>query len=97
MILVYVQYFFNSEGRHYFPAWLQETAAALRALEGFVSLKQLEPAQEPEGCYLLLEFTSLDLLRIWLQSQKHDALIAKLEPYCYQEQRSQIFEVGRFL
>ena len=94
MILVYVQHFLNDEGQRYFPLWVAETADTLRAFGGFISIKQLEHVEEPEGCYLALEFTSLDLLRVWSKSEEHDALIAKLRPYRYQRQRSQVFEVG---
>ena len=94
MVLVCVQHFLNDEGRRYFPAWLQETADILRSFEGFISLKQLTHVEEPEGCYLGLEFTSLSLLRVWSKSEEHDALLAKLEPYRRQKQRSQVFEAG---
>lgn len=97
MILVYVQHFLNDEGQRYFPTWLRETADTLRKFEGFVSLSQLVHVEEPEGCYLTLEFTSLDLLRMWSKSEEHDALIAKLAPYRYRKQRSQVFEVGMTL
>ena len=97
MILVYVQHFLDGEGQRYFPTWLQETADVLRSFEGFVLLRQLTRVDESEGCYLGLEFASLDLLRVWSKSKEHDALIAKLAPYRLHKQRSQVFEVGAAL
>lgn len=94
MVFVYVQHFLNEEGQRYFPIWLVETADTLCSFDGFISVKQLASIEEPEGCYLGLEFTSLDLLRRWSRSQEHDALIAKLAPYRHKKQRSQIFEVS---
>ena len=97
MILVHVQHFLDSEGQRYFPTWLAETAHTLRSFEGFISLRRLRHVEEPEGCYLALEFQSLDLLRRWSKSSAHDALIAKLIPYRHRKQRSQIFDVGKTL
>ena len=94
MVFVYVQHFLNEEGQRYFPTWLAETANTLRSFDGFISIKRLASIEEQEGCYLGLEFTSLDLLRRWSTSQEHGALIAKLAPYRYKKQRSQVFEAG---
>ena len=92
MIVVHVQHFLNDEGRTHFPDWIARVEATLQRFTGFRSIRQLTPIDEPEACHLLLEFETLELLRIWSTSPEHDQHIEELIPYRLRKQQSTIFE-----
>ena len=94
MVIVFVEHVLNEEGRRYFSTWIEEIAEVLREFDGFISIRELNDADHPDRCLLLLRFESMDLLQTWADSNAHDRMIDRLAPYQTRKQRSEIFRAA---
>ena len=81
MILMCTEYFLNEEGRSYFPHWLRHVVEKLQEQPGFLGIRQLKDATSGDGCRLLLEFETQELLQRWLASEEHTEALSLLEPF----------------
>ncbi len=91
MVTVVVKHYLTSEGRRYFPSWIEEGKHVLDSFEGFRSIIQVEELQAGHTTCLLMTFDSMEELKTWSSSTAHDQLMDKLRPFMKRDQQSRIF------
>ncbi len=91
MIIVWIEHFLTPSAKQMFADWITDVGRALANIDGFVSIRQLTPIDSSNEYHLLLEFESLDLLRVWSSSKTHDDLLERLKPYRTRKHQSRVF------
>ncbi len=96
MILVRIEHFLSEEGCGYFPDWLRCLAGKLEKQQGFQEVRWLKEANATvDGCSLLLEFDSQEMLERWVATEEHARAVARLEPYTLKPLRSTCYYAER--
>ncbi len=90
MVYVIAEHFLNTTGKEYFPKWIQEVKKIVTNFEGFHSLEIVKDVNENEKTILILQFLTIEYLRVWSKSKAHDNSIQLLSQYAIKKLESRI-------
>lgn len=91
MVTVLVKHYLTSEGRRYFPSWIDEGKEVLDDFDGFHAIRQVEEVRSGHETCLIMNFKSLEQLNTWSSSRAHHELMKKLNPFMKRGPQSRIF------
>jgi antibiotic biosynthesis monooxygenase (ABM) superfamily enzyme len=95
MIVTLVEFFLNAEGQQRFPDWVHRLGAFASTYEGFLDVRQMTPADEPNRSLFMLTFDTTEHTQRWMVSPERQELLGPILPFWIQESQITHYRAGQ--